>query len=378
MNSKKYNNIKLAVGILKGVAGFILLFLFVWLGFSSMLTSWISDFTDNNYLILLAFVFISGISASVISFPLSYYSSFYLEHKFKLSNQTFLKWIWESLKGVFLSVLIGIPLLFLFYFTLQQFDSLWWLPFAIIVFLFSVVLAKIFPVFILPLFYKMTPLSDDKLKERITRLSSEAGVAVENIFRFNMSKNTKKANALFTGIGKTKRILLGDTLLENYSDDEIETVVAHELGHYKKKHIIKNIFTGTAFSFLTLYLISLLYQKSLPFFGFTQITEIAALPILSLWAALIGLIQTPLTNMLSRKYEYEADKYAVLSTSNPSAFISALEKLTEQNLADKLPHPFIEWFFYSHPSVSKRIESINKTVNQGTISLVTSLVKEPS
>jgi STE24 endopeptidase len=224
----------------------------------------------------------------------------------------------------------------------------------------------------------MTPLSDDKLKERITRLSSEAGVAVENIFRFNMSKNTKKANALFTGIGKTKRILLGDTLLENYSDDEIETVVAHELGHYKKKHIIKNIFTGTAFSFLTLYLISLLYQKSLPFFGFTQITEIAALPILSLWAALIGLIQTPLTNMLSRKYEYEADKYAVLSTSNPSAFISALEKLTEQNLADKLPHPFIEWFFYSHPSVSKRIESINKTVNQGTISLVTSLVKEPS
>ncbi|NWF50709.1 MAG: M48 family metallopeptidase [Ignavibacteriaceae bacterium] len=378
MNSKKYNNIKLAVGILKGAAGFILLFLFVWLGFSSMLTSWISDFTDNNYLILLAFVFISGISASVISFPLSYYSSFYLEHKFKLSNQTFLKWIWESLKGVFLSIIIGIPLLFLFYFTLQQFDSLWWLPFAIIVFLFSVVLAKIFPVFILPLFYKMTPLNDDKLKERITRLSSEAGVAVENIFRFNMSKNTKKANAVFTGIGKTKRILLGDTLLENYSDDEIETIVAHELGHYKKKHIIKNIFTGTVFSFLTLYLISLLYQKSLPFFGFTQITEIAALPILSLWAALIGLIQTPLTNMLSRKYEYEADKYAVLSTSNPSAFISALEKLTEQNLADKLPHPFIEWFFYSHPSMSKRIESINKTVNEGTISLVTSSGKELS
>ena len=173
-----------------------------------------------------------------------------------------------------------------------------------------------------------------------------------------MSKNTKKANAAFTGLGKSKRILLGDTLLDNYSNDEIETVVAHELGHYKKKHIIKNLLIGTVTSFGTLFLIAYLYELSLGWFGFSSILDIAALPILSVWAMLIGLIETPLTNILSRKYEYEADEYAVSATGKPSAFISTLNKLTDQNLGDKNPHPFVEWFFYSHPSVDNRINAI--------------------
>src|SRR5690606_29345859 len=147
----------------------------------------------------------------------------------------------------------------------------------------------------------------------------------------------------------------GDTLLENYSNDEIETVIAHELGHYKKKHIIKNIIIGTASSFLTLFLISYLYSISIGWFEFNSIKQISALPLLSLWGMLIGLIQSPLSNMLSRKYEYEADRYAVESTGKPEAFKSTLQKLTEQNLGDKDPHPFVEWFFYSHPSIKNRI-----------------------
>ena len=175
-----------------------------------------------------------------------------------------------------------------------------------------------------------------------------------------MSKNTKKANAAFTGIGKSKRILLGDTLLDNYTDDEIETVIAHELGHYKKKHIIKNIIIGTVSSFVTLFLIAVLYNVSIGWFGFKSISNIAALPLLTLWAMLIGLIQSPLSNILSRKYEYEADEYAITSTNKAEAFISTLNKLNEQNLGDKDPHPFVEWFFYSHPSVKKRISAIEK------------------
>ena len=173
-----------------------------------------------------------------------------------------------------------------------------------------------------------------------------------------MSKNTKKANAAFTGIGKSKRILLGDTLLDNYSNDEIETVIAHELGHYKKKHIIKNIIIGTVSSFVTLFLIAVLYKISIEWFGFDSINNIAALPLLMLWAMLIGLIQSPLSNILSRKYEYEADECAIKSTMKANAFISTLNKLNEQNLGDKDPHPFVEWFFYSHPSVKKRISAI--------------------
>jgi STE24 endopeptidase len=175
-----------------------------------------------------------------------------------------------------------------------------------------------------------------------------------------MSKNTKKANAAFTGIGKSKRILLGDTLLDNYSEDEIETVIAHELGHYKKKHIIKNIIIGTASSFLTLFIIAALYDKSVHWFGFELRTDIPALPLLTLWGMLISLLINPLTNTLSRKYEYEADEYAISSTGKPQAFKNTLIKLTEQNLGHKDPHPFIEWFFYSHPSIKNRLSAIDR------------------
>lgn len=182
-----------------------------------------------------------------------------------------------------------------------------------------------------------------------------------------MSKNTKKANAAFTGLGKTKRIILGDTLLKDYSKDEIETVIAHELGHYKHKHIAKNIVFGTVSSFLTFFVISILYKNSLSWFDFEYITQIAALPLLSLWAMLIGLIQSPIGNILSRKYEYEADRYAIETTRKPESFINTLNKLTNQNLGDREPHPFIEWFFYSHPSIKNRVKAIQDFVQSNNI-----------
>jgi len=365
MNAKKYNNLKLAVGIFEGTAGFILMYLFVWLGYSLQLQNYLSGFIANNYLLLIAFLFTIGIIGTILSAPLSYYSGFYLEHKYNLSNQTFVKWIWEGFKGLLVSLVIGIPVLLIFYFFLNYFGTNWWLPFAIIMFFFSVILTQIFPVLILPIFYKITPIDNDELKQRINSLAANARINVENIYRFNMSKNTKKANAAFTGLGKTKRIILGDTLLENFSQDEIETVIAHELGHYKKKHIIKNIFIGTATSFLTLFVIALLYKNSLSWFGFESISQVAALPLLALWSTLIGIIQTPLGNILSRKFEYEADEYAVNETKSPGIFTNALEKLNEQNLGDKEPHPFVEWYFYSHPSVNKRIAAINsKGINE--------------
>ncbi len=358
MDAKRYNNIKLAIGIFEGVAGFILVLLFVWFGYSLQLQNYLSEFISNNYLLLIAFLFVVGIAGTILSAPVSYYSGFYLEHKCNLSNQTFGKWIFEGLKGALVSTVIGVPILLIFYFFLNYFGSAWWLPFAVIMFFFSVILSQLFPVLILPIFYKLTPIDNEELKERIRNLAKDAGIKVENVYRFNMSKNTKKANAAFTGLGKTKRIILGDTLLENFSHDEIETVIAHELGHYKKKHVIKNIIIGTATSFLTLFVIASLYKISLSWFDFENITQIAALPLLALWSMLVGLIQTPLGNILSRKYEYEADKYAVTETRKPKVFINTLEKLNEQNLGDKEPHPFVEWFFYSHPSIKKRAEAI--------------------
>lgn len=365
---KKYNNTKLIIGITKAVISFILVGLFVTLNYSTSLVVYLSQYFDNNYLLLLAFTAVTGTSISILFAPVNFYTEFYLEHKYKLSNQTFFKWILENLKGLLVSLVIGVPIILFFFYLLNEFGSLWWLPFAIGMFIISVVLGRIAPVLILPLFYKITPIEDEDLKARIKNLAKEAGMKIENVFKFDMSKNTKKANAAFTGLGKSKRVLLGDTLLDNYSKDEIETVIAHELGHYKKKHIIKNIIIGTVSSFLTLFLIAFLYEKSLAWFDFNSITQIEALPLLTLWGMLIGVIQSPLSNILSRKYEYEADEYAVTATEKPDAFISTLYKLTDQNLADKDPHPFIEWFFYSHPSIKNRVNAISTFVKESNLS----------
>jgi len=360
MDAKKYNNIKLGIGIGKAIISFVLILIFVWLGYSQILEDYISLSFDDKYIILLLFIFSIGIITSILFAPVNFYTGFYLEHKYKLSNQTFSKWLWENFKSSLVSLAIGIPILLVFYFTMNQFGDLWWLPFAVVMFFVSVVLAQIFPVLILPIFYKLTPIDNDELKTKIGALASNAGIKIENIYKFDMSKNTKKANAAFTGLGKTKRIILGDTLIDNYSNEEIETVIAHELGHYKKRHIVKNIVFGTVTSFLILFIIAFLYEKSLSWFGFTSITQVAALPLLALWSMLIGVVQMPLGNILSRKFEYEADEYAINSTQKPEEFIHTLEKLTEQNLGDKEPHPFVEWFFYSHPSIKNRINSIKQ------------------
>jgi len=360
MDYKKYNNIKLGIGIGKAVLSFILILLFVSTGLSRELEVYLRNYTNNSYLLLILFVLVTGIISGIIFFPVNFYSQYMLEHEYNLSNQTIGRWIWENMKGLLVSGIIGIPILLIFYYSMVKYGNMWWLPFAIVTFIISVILARIVPVIILPLFYKLTPFENDILRERINKIASDAGIKIQNIYRFNMSKNTKKANAAFTGIGKSKRILLGDTLIENYSEDEIETVIAHELGHYKKKHIVKNIIRGTILSFLTLFIIASLYQISLGWFGFESITQIPAIPLLALWSMLIGLIEAPLGSAISRKYEYEADEYAAEVTRKPGAFASTLKKLTEQNLADKDPHPFVEWFFYSHPSIKNRLNALRK------------------
>jgi len=377
MDSKKYNNTKLAIGIGKAIITFILLYLFVALGYSQSLQNYIQTFTQNTYLVFMIFVFVIGIFSSVLFMPINIYTGFYLEHKYNLSNQTFFKYFLENLKSMLVGLVIGVPILLLFFYVINQFGDLWWLAFASAMFLISVVLSQLFPILILPIFYKIIPLGDEELTTRISNLAKGAGIKVENVFSFDMSKNTKKANAAFTGLGKTKRIILGDTLLNDYTKDEIETVIAHELGHYKHNHIIKNLIFGTVSSFLTFFIISILYKNSLSWFYFENITQIAALPLLSLWAMIFGLIQSPIGNILSRKYEYEADRYAIESTLKPESFIKTLNKLTDQNLGDREPHPFVEWFFYSHPSIKNRINAIKNFVSEkGIIEITTEIQSE--
>ncbi len=362
LDVKRYNKTKLVVSLIGGVVSFLLTIGLIAGGYTLLIEQFAFSISSNIYLVLIIFSAIFGIVSGIVSFPFSFYSGFTLEHRYKLSNQTFVQWMWESVKGMLIAVPIFIPLALIFYFFLLTFSVNWWLPVAITLFIVSIGLSRIAPIVILPLFYKLIPLEDSPLKEKILSLTSSTSMYVEGIYSFNLSKTTKKANAAFTGIGKSKRILLGDTLIDNFSEEEIETVFAHELGHYSHGHIWKGIAVGTISIFLGLYLTSLAYSSSLSWFGFTSISQIAALPLLTLWLGVYSLVTSPFGNILSRRHEFEADRYAVERTKNKPAFVSTMNKLAEMNFADRTPHPLVEFLFYSHPSIEKRIQTVEQIV----------------
>jgi STE24 endopeptidase len=357
-NAKRYAKIKLITGLIGTAFFFLFTAVMVAAGGTVWLESVVRSIVSHDYAALLLFVALFALLESVLSFPLKLYSGFYLEHKFHLSNQRFASWLWEGVKGMLVGVLIGMPIVIFLYYCLRTFETMWWLPVGVMMFLFSVVLARLAPVLIFPLFYKFTPLQENELREKIIRLCEKVGMTVEGVFVFNMSKNTKKANAAFTGIGRSKRIILGDTLVANFTDEEIETIFAHELGHYKLKHLWVMMTVGTFSTFLGLFIASRLYETSLLWFGFSAIGQLAALPLLGMWLGLYSMITGPLTNMLSRSHEWAADRFAVQLANNKEAFANALQKLAKVNLADSEPHPIIEFLFHSHPSIQKRIAAI--------------------
>ncbi len=358
--AKQYSRTKLLLGVLGTALFFVLSGVLVISGLSRSVEHFSRALVSNDYLALLLFALSLGTIEMILTSPLSFYSGYYLEHKYRLSNQTIGAWMWEGMKGLLVGIPITTPILIAFYYCLKNFGTMWWLPVASLLFFVSVILARLAPILIFPLFYKFRPLEENALRKRILSLCEKVGFRVEGIYSFDMSKNTKKANAAFTGIGKSRRIILGDTLVANFTDEEIEVVFAHELGHYKLRHIWTMMAVGTASSFLGLFCTALLYQTSLRWFGFSRVDELAALPLLTLWLGAYSLITSPLGNMVSRAHERAADKYAIGLTHDKESFANAMRKLASINLADTAPPPLVEFFFYSHPSIEKRIQAVER------------------
>ena len=355
-NEKLYNRIKLRLSIIDLVLDLLLITVLAFSGLSVLIAAH-SGVTGNIYGDFLVFVLIIGVGLSVIGLPFDFYGSYIVEHKFGLSNQTILKWAWERSKSTALSIVIGVPVSLVFYFLIRSMGDKWWLYFAGFIFAISVFFARIAPVVIFPLFYKFTKLEDGEIKEKVEKILADVKINITGIYSFNMSKDTKKANAGFRGLGKSKRIILSDTLLEKFTPDEIAIVFAHEAGHYKHRHIVKNIMFSTVVIFASFYMCSVLHSITIKSMGFENVYDLAALPALVFYLTLSGLIMMPVTNFISRKYEFQADEYAVRITSDLDSFISTMEKLAEINLADKEPHPVVEFFLYSHPSIKRRIEA---------------------
>ena len=354
--AKTYEKIKLSLSISEIIIYIAMILIIIFGGWSIQLRDLTLSWVDNIYLQLLIYTGLLGLIFSIVSVPLSFISGFWLEHYYNLSNQTFGAWLWEKTKGFIIGIILSLPLLLLFYFLLNNYPNTWWIWMATALFVFSVLIGRIAPVVIFPLFYKFEKLNNEDIVKRMQKLADEGKFKLDGVYRFNMSKTTKKANAAFTGIGKSKRIILGDTLLDEFSLDEIESVFAHEVGHYVHKHLVVNVLIGTVSSFLSLYIAHLIYNYTCNQIGFNSQVDLAALPLLFLILTIISLISSPLTNMLSRFHERQADRYALQQSSNPSAFLSALKKLAKTNLADETPHPIIEFLFHSHPSTSKRIQ----------------------
>ena len=358
-DAKKYNRIKNTISIIDIIITVIIMTILAFSGISKIITTEIELYAQNPYLQFLLFLFVVGIASQLIDLPMDIYSSYILEHRYDLSNQTIFKWIMERMKSLLVGLCIGVPIMLVFYYLLRIVGDDWWLYFSVFIILVAIVLARIAPIIIFPLFYKFKQLDNEEMKEGISAILEKYDINIKGIFTFNMSKDTKKANAGFTGIGKSKRIILSDTLMENFSTDEISGIFAHELGHYTKRHIVKGIFLSSVTIFLSFYVCGQLYAWTISKFGFIYTYDIAAIPILFFFLSLFGLITMPLTNFVSRRFEIEADIFAIRTTGDKDSFISGMEKLAKINLADKEPNRIIEFLFYSHPSIKKRIELAN-------------------
>jgi STE24 endopeptidase len=352
---RKYNAIKLRLTLAGMAVDLVLISIWAFSGVSAAAIKVISRHVVNDYLAFLVFMAAAGIIYSVIDFPLGFYGGFVIEHRFGLSNQTLKAWFAERAKSAGVGACIGTPVTLAFYFFLKAAGTLWWLYFGAFVFFISVILARIAPVVIYPIFYKFREIDSEEIRDAITLLLKQEGVRFRGIYSFDMSKDTKKANAGFTGMGKSKRIILSDTLVENFTTAEIRSVFAHELGHYRRRHILKGIILSTVVIFCSLFLCGEAYRLTLAYFGFGHVYDIAAVPILFFYLALAGLVMMPLSNAVSRRHEREADRFALELTGDVDSFVSTMNKLADMNLADRQPNPVEEFLFYSHPSIRKRI-----------------------
>jgi STE24 endopeptidase len=331
--------------------------LLAWLfsGGSAALSRFLLSLTSHPWLVVAGYGAVFGAGLMLVNLPLSFYSEFILQHRFGLSNQSVEDWIRDQAKGLLISAPIGLLMLELVYAVLRAFPGTWWLWAGGILLLFTVVFARIGPVLIAPLFNRYTPLGEEHadLAERLTRLAERAGARVEGVYTFDMSRRTKAANAALTGIGASRRIILGDTLLEEFSPDEIETVLAHELGHHVHKDIPAGILLNSALTLGGLYLAARGLEWGAGWFAGRA--DIAALPLLTLLIGCYGLITLPLGNAYSRWRERRADQYALQLTGNGQAYASALIRLANQNLAEADPKPWVELLLYSHPAIRRRV-----------------------
>jgi len=355
--AKEYARIRRRLWLVDTIFSALYFLAWIVLGWAVSLREQLTDVTTNQWLLVPMFVAVFGGIFFVMNLPLGYYSGFVLPHRFGQSNQTLNDWIMDQIKGLAVGLPLGLILIELLYLALRVTGELWWLWAAGGLLVFNVLLINPAPILIMPLFNKYIPLGTEHedLADRLLRLAERANTKVRGVFKFDMSKRTKSANAALTGIGNTRRIILGDTLINEFTPDEIETVLAHELGHHVHRDIPVLVTFGMLSTTLGLFLASLGLNWAIGAFGFSSPADVAALPALGLIFGAYDLLTMPLNNAVSRWRENMADDYALQATGKNEAFASAFTRLANQNLGEIDPEKWVVFMFYSHPPLGERI-----------------------
>jgi Zn-dependent protease with chaperone function len=346
--ASRYHRLKRSAGIASLVWGVLLFVGLLATGGSLVLR----DLARGS---VLAYVIVLSLANEVVALPLAFYSGFVLERRYDLSNETFGGWLFDQAKSFAIGIVLGGGAAVVIYWCIRLSPERWWLIAGAVFALVIVGLTNVAPVLLLPLFYSVKPLDREALRARLLTLAERAGARVLGAYEWGLAEKTKKANAALAGIGTTRRILVSDTMLAEYSDEEIEVVLAHELAHHVHGDIWKGILFESALILGGFYLASRVLAALAAPLGLTGVDDVAGLPLLLLAAGAVSLVMVPFAHAMSRAIERSADRFALTLTRNPSAFISAMRRLGAQNLAEEQPSKIVQWLFYSHPPLRERI-----------------------
>ena len=323
-------------------------------GFSAQLTLIVSVIADAWWVQVVVVAAVLGLGQMLVGFPLRVVRGFWLPRRFGLLHQSFGSWLADGAKAAALGGVLGLGGLLVVY-GLLRVTPWWWLIPAAVFFVVGIALAALFPVLIVPLFYRLTRLSDAALERRLLGLAERAGVAVIGCWVVDQSRKSRTANAAVVGLGRTRRIILFDTLATSFREDEVEAVLAHELGHHVHGDLRRGLLVQGALTLVTFWAAARLLAAGVPFWNLEGTADPAGLPWLALVMMVLGAVQLPLANGFSRWIERQADDFALALTGDPAAFIGAMERLGTLNLAERRPHPLKEFLLYSHPALDRRI-----------------------
>jgi STE24 endopeptidase len=332
---------------------------------AAAITQWAPGGFDDAMNVLVLTILLMLI-LQVVEFPFAFYQGHLLEHRYGLSTQSTGRWLTDHAKGVVLGLVLAVAGTSVVFLALRQSPEQWWWISALVFATAMIGLARLAPVVLLPIFYKFKPLDRPSLVERLMTLATRARTDIVGVFEWVLSDHTRKANAALAGLGKTRRILLSDTLLADYSEDEIEVILAHELAHHVHRDLWRGIAVQAAALFGGFYVADLVLRAAGDSLALRGLSDPAALPVLLLIGGAWSLLLMPLVNAVSRAQERAADRYALTTTRNVDAFVTAMKRLSQQNLAEEYPSPLVRWLFYSHPPIRERIDAARAFAREGS------------